>query len=104
MEAVLNTTFQISMENEEIEFGTVQFLGILVFILLIFGNFLILGIIHYEKFGQDPQKRSFPDQIITDSILWNAIIVSFINAIILEFRSLFGTVGHLWAIVVYFLR
>ena len=103
MEAVLNTTFQISMENEEIEFGTVQFLGILVFILLIFGNCLILGIIHYEKFGQDPQKRSFPDQIIS-AFVWNAITISFINAIILEYRSLFGTVGYFWAIVVYFLR
>ena len=64
MEVEFNLTFNTSME-----FGVVQFLGILVFILLNMGNCLFLGIIHYEKFGQDPQKRSFPDQIISASLL-----------------------------------
>ena len=103
MEVEFNLTFNTSMESEDPKFGVVQFLGILVFILLNMGNCLFLGIIHYEKFGQDPQKRSYPDQIIS-ALIWNNIAISFINAVILEFRSLFGTVGHFWAIVVYFLR
>ena len=33
------------------------------------GNLLYLGIIHYEKFGQDAQKRSFPDRIFSFNCL-----------------------------------
>ena len=33
------------------------------------GNFLYLGAIHYEKFGQDAQKRSFPDRIFSFNCL-----------------------------------
>ena len=40
-----------------------KIVGLLVYFLGCLGTFSIIGIINYEKFGQDPQKRSFADQI-----------------------------------------
>ena len=51
-----------------------------------------LGIIHYEKFGQDPQKRSFPDRIFSFNILL-VIFCSLISDTIIQIRNIFGPVG-----------
>ena len=40
-----------------------KIVGLLIYFLGCLGTFSIIGIINYEKFGQDPQKRSFADQI-----------------------------------------
>ena len=56
------------------------------------GNVSIIGIAHYEKYGQDSQKRSFADQIFYFNCL-HFVFSSFINTTILEIRSLFGPVG-----------
>ena len=40
-------------------------LSLIMYLIGCFGILSIIGIIHYEKYGQDPQKRSFSDQIFT---------------------------------------
>ena len=51
---------------EELPLGpSVKVIGILSYFLGRLGNFLLLGIVHYEKFGQDPQKRSLSDRLFT---------------------------------------
>ena len=42
-----------------------KIIAALTYLLGTTGNFLYLGIMHYEKFGQDAQKRSFPDRIFS---------------------------------------
>ena len=37
-----------------------KIIGLSLYLLGCLGLFLFYGIIHYEKFGQDSQKRSFP--------------------------------------------
>ena len=55
---------------EELPLGPlVKVIGVLSYFLGRLGNFLLLGIVHYEKFGQDPQKRSLPDRLFTFSCL-----------------------------------
>ena len=38
----------------------IKIIGLAFYLLGCVGLFLFFGIIHYEKFGQDSQKRSFP--------------------------------------------
>ena len=60
---------------EELPLGpTVKVIGILSYFLGRLGNFLLLGIVHYEKFGQDPQKRSLSDRLFT---FWFQLFTSF---------------------------
>ena len=40
-----------------------KIIGLALYLFGCLGLFLFYGIIHYEKFGQDPQKRSFPGTI-----------------------------------------
>ena len=40
-----------------------KIIGFVIYLLAILGISSILGVIHYEKFGQDPHKRSFADLI-----------------------------------------
>ena len=80
----------------------VQIVGIISYILASIGNGLLIGIAHYEKFGQDPQKRSFQDRIISYNCLLYAFI-NFITGTILEIRSLFGPIGNFGTLLRYFL-
>ena len=57
------------------------------------GNFLYLGVIHYEKFGQDAQKRSFPDRIFSFNCFM-AMVGSFIFFTISTIRWIFGPVYY----------
>ena len=81
----------------------IKILGVVSFILVTFGNGLILGIVHYEKFGQDSKKRSFADQIFTFSCLL-FLICSYVNDILLEIRSIFGPIGIGPSMLIYYLR
>ena len=81
----------------------IKILGIVSFILVTFGNGLILVIVHYEKFGQDSKKRSFADQIFTFSCLL-FLIFSYVNDILLEIRSIFGPIGSSASMLIYYLR
>ena len=57
------------------------------------GNILYLGVIHYEKFGQDAQKRSFPDRIFSFNCFM-AMVGSFIFFTISTIRWIFGPVYY----------
>ena len=57
------------------------------------GNLLYLGIIHYEKFGQDAQKRSFPDRIFSFNCLIG-FVGNFIYFTISIIRWIFGPVYY----------
>ena len=41
-----------------------KIIGLAMYVIGCLGLFLFLGIIHYEKFGQDSQKRSFPGMLV----------------------------------------
>ena len=61
----LQNTF-ISMESTELDKSsdTEKIICIVVWLIIqIFGNFLIIGIIQYERFGGDPLKRRITDQV-----------------------------------------
>ena len=85
-------------ENEIPEIPTAsKIFGLIMFLIGCFGILTIIGIIHYEKYGQDPQKRSFSDQIFT----FNCKIFMIVCPIfwgITQIRWLFGPIGHNLAI------
>ena len=55
---------------EELPLGIfVKVASVIYYFLGRLGNFLLLGIVHYEKFGQDPQKRSLQDRLLTFNAL-----------------------------------
>ena len=56
------------------------------------GNVLLIGIIHYEKFGGDPQKRSFRNRLTSEIVVCaacvsNLTIVIFLGNLALPFDS-----------------
>ena len=67
------------------------------------GNGFIIVIAFYEKFGQDSQKRSFPDQIFSFNCL-HVVFSSFVTSTILVIRSLFGPIGSFLTLFWYFLH
>ena len=73
-------------EEIQIEIGAfIQVFGILSYFLSNLGNLLLLGIAHYEKFGQDPQKRSLPDRVLSFNIIL-AVVISVIHSNIIIVR------------------
>ena len=54
-----NDDFEISGGSANPNLWT-KIIGLAMYFIGCLGIFLFLGIIHYEKFGQDSQKRSFP--------------------------------------------
>ena len=73
-----------------------KFFGLVMYLINCFGIFSILGIIHYEKYGQDPQKRSFSDQIFTFNCKM-FMIVSPIFGGLTQIRWVFGPIGYTMA-------
>ena len=65
----------------------------LTYLLGTMGNFLYLGIMHYEKFGQDAQKRSFSDRIFGFNCLV-AFVGTSIFFTISTIRWIFGPVYY----------
>ena len=76
--------------------------GLVMYLINCFGIFSIFGIIHYEKFGQDPQKRSFSDQIFTFNCKM-FMIVSPIFGGLAQIRWIFGPIGYTMAVFRYYL-
>ena len=76
--------------------------GLVMYLINCFGIFSIFGIIHYEKFGQDPQKRSFSDQIFTFNCKMFMIICPIFWGIG-QIRWLFGPIGYTLAVFRYYL-
>ena len=91
----------LSLDNDN-EIGKITILakiiGFVIYLLKILGISSILGVIHYEKFGQDAQKRSFSDQIFSFNCKIFMITWPIVETIT-QFRWLFGPVGYTMAIV-----
>ena len=74
-----------------------KIIGVVIYLLGLLGNSSILGILHYEKFGQDSQKRSFADQLFA----FNCIIFMIIYPMMLtidQLRWFYGPIGYTLAI------
>ena len=67
----------------------VKIFVILTFVLVNIGNASLLGVIHFEKYGQDPMKRSFSDRMFAN-ITWVTIYITFTNSLMEQFRALIG--------------
>ena len=96
-----STIFQNEDENTEISTGFKIF-GLIMYLIGCLGIFSGFGIIHYEKYGQDSQKRSFSDQILS----FNGKIVMIVMPIswgISQIRWIFGPVGYNVAVFQYYL-
>ena len=82
------------IEEIQIEIGAfIKVFGILSYFLSNLGNLLLLGIAHYEKFGQDPQKRSLSDRVLSFNIILT-FVISVIHNNIVIIRIFYGLVGH----------
>ena len=64
---ICEVNFTVSEYDDDYENGGggtsniwTKIIGLAMYLFACLGLFLIFGIIHYEKFGQDSQKRSFP--------------------------------------------
>ena len=86
----------LSLDNDN-EIGKItipaKIIGFVVYLLGILGISSILGVIHYERFGQDAQKRSFSDQIFSFNCKIFMITWPIVETIT-QFRWLFGPVGY----------
>ena len=90
----MNGTCPEDGKIEELPIGTfIKVLGVLSYFLGNLGNLLLLGIAYYEKFGQDPQKRSLPDRVLSFNIIL-AVFISVIHSNIIIVRIFFGPVGN----------
>ena len=79
---------------EDLPIGTIlKVVGVLSYFLSNLGNILLLTIVHYEKFGHDPQKRSLPDRLFSFNTILG-VIFFVIHSHILIGRTLFGPVGN----------
>ena len=86
-ENFLLTNDSINKYNPEISekvFSAVMFL-----IFEIFGNFLLLCLIIFEKYGMDSQKRTITNQLLT-SICCSGILHNIISVPILTIQLIFG--------------
>ena len=89
----MNGTCPEDGKIEELQIGTfIKVVGVLSYFLSNLGIILLLSIVHYEKFGHDPQKRSLPDRVFSFNTIWGVIILV-IHSNILISRTLFGPVG-----------
>ena len=96
-----STIFQNEDENTEISTGFKIF-GLIMYLIGCLGIFSGFGILHFEKYGQDSQKRSFSDQILS----FNGKIVMIVMPIswgISQIRWIFGPVGYNVAVFQYYL-
>ena len=81
-------------EIEDLPIGIfLKVVGVLSYFLSNLGNILLLSIVHYEKFGHDPQKRSLPDRVFSFNTILG-VIFFVIHSHILIGRTLFGPVGN----------
>ena len=95
------TTADNHSNNDQTEV-VIKFIGLLSYLIASsLGTCLFLGIIHYEKFGQDPQKRSFSDQIFTFNCVM-FMMASFVYYTVSEIRWLFGPVGYFLTTLKYY--
>ena len=90
----MNLTCSEDGEIEDLQIGIfLKVVGVLSYFLSNLGNILLLSIVHYEKFGHDPQKRSLPDRLFSFNTILG-VIFFVIHSHILIGRTLFGPVAQ----------
>ena len=93
----------IEFEGSELPIGIlVSVICVVSYTLARLGNFLSLGLIHYEKFGRDSQKRGLPDRIFTFNSLMSILIFTPIDTIIM-FRLFYGPIGNITSLAICYL-
>ena len=75
-------------------------LGIVIFVIIVV---LYGGIIHYEKWGNDPQKRSLAN-ILMASFCWMPLIIVVASISFGSFRIRFGPLGQISGYSLIFIR
>ena len=88
----------VSLDNDNEVRIPAKIIGFIIYLLGMSGISSLLGVIHYEKFGQDPQKRSFADQIFNFNCIMFMIIWPIIETSA-QVRWLFGPVGYSMTII-----
>lgn len=91
-----NDTLQAMYQEDEDENPhnnqiIVKTIVVVTFVLVNIGNAMLMGVIHFEKYGQDPMKRSFPDRMFANSC-WLHVYISFTNCLVEQYRALIGRV------------
>ena len=80
--------YQDDFENISHKTGIiVKIIVVVTFIMANIGNTMLLGVIHFEKYGQDPMKRSFPDRMFAN-VCWLHVYISCTNSLIEVYRAL----------------
>ena len=94
-----------SFDNDN-EIGNItipaKIIGFVIYLLGMIGISSFLGVIHYEKFGQDPQKRSFADLVFTSNCTMFMITWPIIETIT-QIRWFFGPIGYAMTIFKHYL-
>ena len=96
----LDETYPYLLESVNVSSIIAKIIAVVVYFFQCIGYLLILGIAHYEKYGQDPQKRPFQDKLI-GFVCWNYVLTSFISHTLTTIRWLYGPIGHIATIVIY---
>ena len=90
----MNVTCSEDGKIEDLPIGIfLKVVGVISYFLSNLGNLLLLSLVHYEKFGHDPQKRSLPDRVFSFNTILG-VIFFVIHSNILISRTLFGPVGN----------
>ena len=96
----LEEVYPYPLESFDILPIIAKIVAVVVYIISGIGYLLILGIAHYEKYGQDPQKRPFQDKLI-GFVCWNYVLTNFISHTLITIRWLYGPIGHTATIITY---
>ena len=89
----MNVTCSEDGKIEDLPIGIfLKVVGVISYFLSNLGNLLLLSLVHYEKFGHDPQKRSLPNRVFSFNTIFGVIVFT-IHSNILISRTLFGPVG-----------
>ena len=92
-----------SLEFVDVSSIIAKIVAVIVYFIQCIGLLLILGIAHYEKYGQDPQKRSFQDRMF-GYVCLNYVIMGIIINTSLTIRWLYGPIGHIVTMIYYSLH
>ena len=94
----MNFSFVESIEFEPFQDLVVDvplriYQGIVAIFTLLFGNIFYLGIVHYERYGGDPLKRSIQNQLISATAI-TALILCYISNVTLTWRIQVGPLNE----------
>ena len=96
----LDEVYPYPLEFVNVSSIIAKIVAVIVYFIQCIGLLLILGIAHYEKYGQDPQKRSFQDRMFGYACS-NYVLINIPNDTLLTIRWLYGPIGHIATLIKY---